>query len=107
MANKVFRTRAMPHIKSYCRVSPCNSKLAYFLLTSANISKSAWGTLNKTDSSSYSRSYEVGVLFLPSFFGETHFTIDGEKVEGDGKIFPLMYDLPLTPYASTDIAWAQ
>lgn len=97
----------MPHIKSYCRVSPCNSKLAYFLLTSANISKAAWGTLNKSDSSSYVRSYEVGVLFLPSFFGEEHFTIDDQKEESDGKTFPFMFDLPLTPYASTDTAWAQ
>lgn len=61
------RNRAMPHIKSYLRLSPCATKAAFFLLTSANISKSAWGTFNKGNRALRINSYEVGVLFLPKF----------------------------------------
>lgn len=105
-ADRSHRTRAMPHIKSYCRVSPCHTRLAYFLLTSANISKAAWGTLNKTDSCSYVRSYEVGVLFLPSFFDEPYFSIDDKQIT-KGNLFPFMYDLPLSPYKTSDTPWCQ
>lgn len=94
----------MPHIKSYCRISACFTKLSWFLLTSANISKAAWGTLNK-DFSSYVRSYEVGVLFIPSFFNEEFFHIqDTEKHKQ--QIFPFIYDLPLLPYSNTDKPWS-
>lgn len=101
----------MPHIKSYCRISPCYKKLAYFLLTSANISKAAWGSLNK-DLSSYVRSYECGVLFLPKFFDEEYFptappgTSSEEKLDESEAVFPFVYDLPLTPYTSNDKPWS-
>src|SRR5947208_1918442 len=35
-------------------------------LTSANMSKAAWGTLQKDDSCLVIRNYEIGVLFLAS-----------------------------------------
>ena len=41
------RTKAVPHIKSYTKIDESNSKAAYFLLTSANVSKAAWGKVNK------------------------------------------------------------
>ena len=59
----------MPHVKSYGRVSPCHSFLAYFLLTSANLSKAAWGCETKTRMPGQGLrilSYEAGVLFLPA-----------------------------------------
>lgn len=57
----------MPHIKSYCRVSPCCTEMSWFLLTSANLSKAAWGRQMKSDRSNYIISHEAGVLFLPQF----------------------------------------
>lgn len=54
----------MPHIKTFTRYS--GQKLAWFLLTSANLSKAAWGALQKNNSQLMIRSYELGVLFLPS-----------------------------------------
>lgn len=56
----------MPHIKTYCRISPDHKHLAWFLLTSANLSKAAWGN-SKTAGKNYVMSYEAGVLFLPKF----------------------------------------
>ncbi|KAA8519997.1 hypothetical protein F0562_014253 [Nyssa sinensis] len=58
------RCRAMPHIKTYTRYKGQN--LAWLLLTSANLSKAAWGALQKNNSQLMIRSYELGVLFLPS-----------------------------------------
>lgn len=103
-ADVMKRTRAMPHVKSYCRMSPCYTKLAWFLLTSANISKAAWGSLNK-DLTSYVRSYELGVLFIPSFFDEEYFYIKKDEKNKKQNIFPVIYDLPLVPYDSTDKPW--
>ncbi|XP_017656295.1 tyrosyl-DNA phosphodiesterase 1 isoform X2 [Nannospalax galili] len=68
------RSNAMPHIKTYMRPSPDFSKLAWFLVTSANLSKAAWGALEKNGTQLMVRSYELGVLFLPSAFVSSHFT---------------------------------
>ncbi|KAK1284192.1 hypothetical protein QJS10_CPB21g00868 [Acorus calamus] len=59
-----LKNRAMPHIKTFARYNGQN--LAWFLLTSANLSKAAWGALQKNNSQFMIRSYELGVLFMPS-----------------------------------------
>ncbi len=41
------RSHAMPHIKTYMRPSHDFQKIAWFLVTSANLSKAAWGALEK------------------------------------------------------------
>lgn len=91
----------MPHIKTYCRVSPCLTKLAWFLITSANISKSAWGGNIQRDGSVYVRSCEVGVMFIPKLFDDEYFEI----AKTNNKVFPFIYDLPLTEYKSSDYPW--
>ncbi|KAK7308146.1 hypothetical protein VNO77_41743 [Canavalia gladiata] len=63
-ADHTGRSRAMPHIKTFARYN--NQNLAWFLLTSANLSKAAWGALQKNNTQLMIRSYELGVLFLPS-----------------------------------------
>ncbi|CAK9146811.1 unnamed protein product [Ilex paraguariensis] len=63
-ASHTGRGRAMPHIKTFARYNGQN--LAWFLLTSSNLSKAAWGALQKNNSQLMIRSYELGVLFLPS-----------------------------------------
>lgn len=62
------RSRASPHIKTYFRVSPDWKKLGWFLLTSANLSKAAWGAYEKNYSQLMVRSYELGVLFFPQTY---------------------------------------
>ncbi|CAI9259257.1 unnamed protein product [Lactuca saligna] len=63
-ATHTGRCRAIPHIKTFTRYNGQN--LAWFLLTSANLSKAAWGALQKNNTQLMIRSYELGVLFLPS-----------------------------------------
>uniref|UniRef100_A0A8D0EUG9 Tyrosyl-DNA phosphodiesterase 1 n=1 Tax=Strix occidentalis caurina TaxID=311401 RepID=A0A8D0EUG9_STROC len=62
------RSHAIPHIKTYMRPSSDFQKIAWFLVTSANLSKAAWGALEKNGTQLMIRSYELGVLFMPSAF---------------------------------------
>ncbi|KAF9099208.1 hypothetical protein BGX23_003443 [Mortierella sp. AD031] len=65
---KSGRDRAMPHIKTYTRVTSRadGDHLSWFLLTSANLSKPAWGEVR--DGALDIKSYELGVLIFPGLF---------------------------------------
>lgn len=97
-----FRTQSMPHIKTYARWT--DKKLFWFLLTSANLSKAAWGSFNKGNKISTPirvANYEAGVLFLPKFVtGGQAFPMDAP--DGDVPAFPSLYDIPLTPFGCDD-----
>lgn len=101
-APKTGRTEASPHIKTYMKVDPDFKALSWFLVTSANLSRAAWGSLEKKQEQLMIRSYELGVLFLPKFFvSETTFSIDPKN----SNYFPVPYDLPPKRYSSTDEPW--
>ncbi|XP_054714721.1 tyrosyl-DNA phosphodiesterase 1-like isoform X2 [Uloborus diversus] len=104
-SDKLGRTEASPHIKTYIRVSPDNAKIAWFLLTSANLSKAAWGTLEKKGAQFMIRSYELGVMFLPKYFGMDMFSVPSKNVKNFSEIFPIPFDIPVEPYSSTDQPW--
>ena len=103
------RTTACPHIKSYARFSEDCKQMAYFLLTSANLSKAAWGQLEKNGSQLAIRSYEIGVLFIPKLFGSQDVfdvsDVNASLQLGTTSSFPIHYDIPLTPYPSNDSPW--
>ncbi|KAK9873413.1 hypothetical protein WA026_022475 [Henosepilachna vigintioctopunctata] len=101
-AERLNRSKAMPHIKTYARVSPCYKKMAYFLLTSANFSYGGWGRTHPNNPGFHIRSYEAGVLFLPKFFDEEYFEIAESDENKNDMLFPVMYDFPLTPYEPGD-----
>lgn len=63
-AKRTGRDRAMPHIKSYTRISPDLKSIPWFVLTSANLSKAAWGVQRNNH---YVMNYEAGVIFIPKF----------------------------------------
>ncbi|KAL4859226.1 Acyl-coenzyme A oxidase [Chlorella vulgaris] len=58
------RQRAMPHIKTYLRYR--GDEVAWLYVGSHNLSKAAWGQLQKHGSQLMVRSYELGVLLVPS-----------------------------------------
>ncbi|XP_030340577.1 tyrosyl-DNA phosphodiesterase 1 [Strigops habroptila] len=104
------RSHAMPHIKTYMRSSPDFQKIAWFLVTSANLSKAAWGALEKNGSQLMIRSYELGVLFLPSAFGldKGYFHVKGKVLsesDNPATYFPVPFDLPPEQYGSKDQPW--
>lgn len=101
-ASKIERDRAMPHIKSYTRISRDFQKIPWFVLTSANLSKAAWGMFRNTN---YIMNYEGGVVFIPKFITkETTFPIEKQE-SSDIPVFPMPYDLPLTRYGPQDKAF--
>ncbi|XP_002736713.2 tyrosyl-DNA phosphodiesterase 1-like [Saccoglossus kowalevskii] len=101
------RSRASPHIKTYTRISPDAQYLAWFIVTSANLSKAAWGAYEKNNSQLFIRSYEIGVLFVPSKVEENLklFNVQGVDSSKDSMLFPLPWDVPLTSYTQTDRPW--
>ncbi len=94
----------MPHIKTYAQVDETSRRAAFLALTSANLSKAAWGTLNKAKDKLYIMSFEAGVLLLPKFVNKNgsleHFDLGGE----DSNVI-LPYDLPLIKYDDSDSPW--
>ncbi|XP_054729910.1 probable tyrosyl-DNA phosphodiesterase [Anastrepha obliqua] len=99
-----YRSKAMPHIKSYTRMKLEDQSIYWFMLTSANLSKAAWGAFNKNVNIAPClriMNYEAGVLFLPRFVtGEETFPL-GHVRDGIPP-FPLPYDVPITPYKPDD-----
>ncbi|POS83472.1 hypothetical protein EPUL_003203, partial [Erysiphe pulchra] len=64
------RKRAAPHIKTYIRFSDKKKEaIDWMLLTSANLSKQAWGESINASGNQRVCSYEIGVLIWPSAFG--------------------------------------
>ncbi|XP_065683636.1 tyrosyl-DNA phosphodiesterase 1 isoform X1 [Hydra vulgaris] len=107
-SDSVGRSLAAPHIKTYTRVSPDCKSAAWFLLTSANLSKAAWGSYEKDKKQFMIRSYEIGVLFLPKKTNcATYTIISGEESEVclEKEFLRFPYDLPLLPYSSSDKPW--
>ncbi|XP_064551419.1 probable tyrosyl-DNA phosphodiesterase [Drosophila montana] len=98
------RSQAMPHIKSYTRFNLEEQCVYWFVLTSANLSKAAWGSFNKNSNIQPClriANYEAGVLFLPRFVtGEETFPLGNAR--DSVPAFPLPYDVPLTPYGPDD-----
>ncbi|XP_076979418.1 tyrosyl-DNA phosphodiesterase 1 isoform X2 [Tamandua tetradactyla] len=74
----------------------------------ANLSKAAWGALEKNGAQLMIRSYELGVLFLPSAFGLESFNVKQKFFTGSQEpvaSFPVPYDLPPEIYGSKDRPW--
>ncbi|XP_057588413.1 tyrosyl-DNA phosphodiesterase 1 isoform X2 [Hippopotamus amphibius kiboko] len=74
----------------------------------ANLSKAAWGALEKNGTQLMVRSYELGVLFLPSAFGLDSFRVKQKFFSGSQEptaSFPVPYDLPPELYGSKDRPW--
>lgn len=101
-SKSIYRDKAMPHIKSYTRVSPDGKMAGYYLLTSANISKAAWGSINKGNRALRILSYECGVLFLPKFvINQDYFPLE----ENTKNRLVLPYDVPPVRYTSDMTPW--
>lgn len=78
---------ALPHTKTYARADTGTpgGRPDWMLLTSANLSRAAWGVLEQGGTQLRVRSYELGVLFI-----------------GDCR---LPFDFPLSRYSRHDKPW--
>lgn len=130
---QALRGPAAPHIKTYIRFSDKSHKsIDWAMVTSANLSKQAWGDVVNKKDEIWIQSWEAGVVVWPALFNEAEDTEQrimvpvfgkdmpgpenvpddekGGKEEGDrvGKTvigFRMPYDLPLSPYAAEDRPW--
>jgi tyrosyl-DNA phosphodiesterase-1 len=98
------RQYAMPHIKTYCRHN--GDALAWLILTSANLSRAAWGELQKREKCTGTfeqlaiRSYELGVLFAPQFlhrYRPGEFSCLGSRIVRQPQHHGGVYAIPFQP----------
>jgi len=109
------RKRAAPHIKTYTRfTNSSRESIDWMLVTSANLSKQAWGDALSSGGAVRVCSYEIGVLVWPELFGENATMVPTFKtdtpVNQDEKKGPVVgarmpYDLPIVPYGKDDEPW--
>lgn len=111
------RKRAAPHIKTYIRYG--EKSIDWALLTSANISKQAWGEATNKSGEVRIASWEIGVLVWPELLaGDAEakmvgvFKTDEPQREDDvdcesspvvGLRIP--YSLPLKKYGNSEVPW--
>ncbi|GMS96156.1 hypothetical protein PENTCL1PPCAC_18331 [Pristionchus entomophagus] len=81
------RSRIMPHVKSYLQADPNTRRFDWQIVTSANLSKAAWGTLQKNGGQLMIRSFEIGVLIM------------------DPHCIRVPFDYPLARYKGGDRPW--
>ncbi|KAK4209857.1 tyrosyl-DNA phosphodiesterase I [Rhypophila decipiens] len=120
------RNRAAPHIKTYIRYSNLisdttnNVDIEWALLTSANLSKQAWGEAPSSSGEMRIASYELGVLVWPALFTQgavmrgTFLTdtptpsssMRPEEAAAAAVVgLRLPYSLPLRKYGQDEIPW--
>ncbi|KFY40178.1 hypothetical protein V495_05558 [Pseudogymnoascus sp. VKM F-4514 (FW-929)] len=108
------RKRAAPHIKTYIRFADeGKTRIDWALVTSANLSKQAWGEGLNSAGDVRICSYELGVLVSPSMYAEDAVMVPTfqenmpkEAVDGKTTIGCRMpYDLPLVRYGEGEEPW--
>ncbi|CAN0129483.1 unnamed protein product, partial [Ectocarpus fasciculatus] len=132
------RHMATPHMKCYFKYKssseskePAWNQIEWFLLTSMNLSQAAWGVLQGNGSKLYIKSYELGVLFLPSLMKQksrsfsctpshpklgivrggcvsdsNSSAVRNLNTLGDtGVYLDIPFTVPPPPYTSSDIPW--
>lgn len=118
------RRRAAPHIKTYARFSDdAMNRIDWAMMTSANLSKQAWGEVPNAGDEVKVASFELGVVVWPDLFKDgaddevvmtptfkTN-TPDLEAVKTEhGSVakvvgFRMPYDLPVVPYIEGEVPW--
>ncbi|GKU02133.1 tyrosyl-dna phosphodiesterase 1 [Fusarium langsethiae] len=111
------RKRAAPHIKTYIRSN--KSTIDWGLLTSANISKQAWGETARPTGEMRIASWEVGVLIWPELLEPGSVMVGAYRTDvpevaqssnEDEKSLPVVglrmpYNTPLQHYTSDEVPW--
>ncbi|KAI1739601.1 tyrosyl-DNA phosphodiesterase [Xylaria scruposa] len=111
------RKRAAPHIKTYIRYG--EKSIDWAMLTSANVSKQAWGEATNKAGEVRVASWEIGVLVWPELLTKDAeakmigtFKTDqpGKEDDPDDESSPVVglripYSLPLRKYGDSEVPW--
>ncbi|KAH8548600.1 tyrosyl-DNA phosphodiesterase-domain-containing protein [Umbelopsis sp. PMI_123] len=129
------REKVMPHYKSYTRLrvnqdtktdsiggeTEARASIAWHMITSANLSRAAWGDSQKNGTQLHIRHYELGILLYPDLWEEqeTHMLAanyrnanpnppDFVSIKEGDTIVPVRipYGLPPRYYTSSDHCWS-
>jgi len=119
---EALRGPAAPHIKTYIRFSDQDHQtIDWAMVTSANLSKQAWGDVVNKKDEIWIQSWEAGIVVWPALFAKSDAVMvpvfakdmpgsedcsDADAATGKTVVgFRMPYDLPLRPYAPTDKPW--
>lgn len=95
---EAHRGPAAPHIKTYIRFSDATYKtIDWALVTSANLSKQAWGDTVNKEGAVRIQSYETGVLVWPELFATPNKDCEVSMVPVFGNDVPGVEDAPIEP----------
>jgi tyrosyl-DNA phosphodiesterase 1 len=104
------RKRAAPHVKTYIRYG--ERSIDWALITSANLSKQAWGEAANSSGEVRIASWEIGVLVWPSLFAEdakmvgTFQKDSPEEDTGTPTVgLRIPYNHPLQAYGADEKPW--
>ncbi|KAJ1299291.1 hypothetical protein OPQ81_003781 [Rhizoctonia solani] len=107
------RKRAAPHIKIYIRYG--ERTIDWALITSANLSKQAWGEAANSSGEVRIASWEIGVLVWPSLFADDAIMVGTfgkdtpDRDDKDDKTpvvgLRIPYNMPLQPYGEDERPW--
>lgn len=114
--NPLWKGRNVPHMKTYFQTNSTTETLHWFVLTSHNLSKAAWGEIQT--SSRYGgrrlfvRHWELGVFLSPQLLGASELlpwsSSERKRYSTESKIctIPIPYDLYPKVYGQGDRPWA-
>jgi tyrosyl-DNA phosphodiesterase-1 len=112
-----LRGPAAPHIKTFIRFSNDFQSIKWALMTSANLSTQAWGSIPDQHGLFRISSYEVGVLVFPEMyddvkemvpiFGKDALDIDISESEKMRIPIRMPYALPPTQYMDSQKPWTR
>lgn len=121
---EAHRGLAAPHIKTYIRFSSAEQKtIDWAMMTSANLSKQAWGEAEYKKGEIWIQSWECGVVVWPDLFrtsaddSVTMVPVFGKDTPGAESVkedvgvkwkvigFRMPYDLQPEPYGEKEVPW--
>jgi tyrosyl-DNA phosphodiesterase-1 len=120
-SRKAGRGPAAPHIKTYIRFHDEDMRsIDWAMVTSANLSKQAWGELENKSGETWIQSYECGVVVWPDLLSCAQMIpVFGKDVPGTEELgglegneeaksivgLRMPYDLPLERYEDGEVPW--
>ena len=104
----------IPHIKTYYQIRPAKSltsSMEYFVVTSHNLSKAAWGEIQNTRVGRrlFVRHWELGVFVSPSLLKRERlvpWSSEASSTQDAAAVVPLPYPLLPSRYQRQDQPWA-
>ncbi|KAL7579337.1 hypothetical protein ACA910_014013 [Epithemia clementina (nom. ined.)] len=110
--NPMHKGNHVPHIKTYFQLHEDGKSMKYFILSSHNLSKAAWGEIQKSARHGgrrlFIRHWELGVFVTPDLLGcEKLVPWDEHRLAVPRElVVPLPFNMNPSPYGPTDQPWA-